>query len=348
MNIHKYRVDDSLFNIIQGLGDGDVYLGINDYGTVAALKYIHSKDHQAQKKFMSEMSTLCSIKYPCIIPFIGYSLDSLNKFHLHSLCIITEYIPNDSLKAVYQKIREGNIPEGWNSTAKSKIAFGIAAGMEYLHRNNISHLNLSPNSILLDFNLEPKISGLGASQNEKSIYSFKYTAPDLLGGSNHDNTRFSCDIYSYAVILCTLTNESFPQFDSKDKIKSYKEAKNFILEGKRYLINENTPNKLRELIQNCWHQKYIKRPTFTDIVKIYRGNDNNVLKNYCFEGTDIEELKRYINSIPPIDNLLSAKASVSSTTAVESRPSSRPGAISISAAPVRGRKQKPRTHGKLG
>ena len=74
----------------------------------------------------------------------------------------------------------------------------------------------------------------------------------------------------------------------------------------------------------------------------------NVLKNYCFEGTDIEELKRYINSIPPIDNLLSAKASVSSTTAVESRPSSRPGAISISAAPVRGRKQKPRTHGKLG
>jgi serine/threonine protein kinase len=45
-----------------------------------------------------------------------------------------------------------------------KIIKGICVGLQYLHENNIIHMDLKPANILLDDNMSPKISDFGLSR----------------------------------------------------------------------------------------------------------------------------------------------------------------------------------------
>jgi serine/threonine protein kinase len=46
-----------------------------------------------------------------------------------------------------------------------KIIKGICKGIQYLHDNNIVHLDLKPANILLDDYMTPKISDFGLSRH---------------------------------------------------------------------------------------------------------------------------------------------------------------------------------------
>ena len=49
----------------------------------------------------------------------------------------------------------------WSSTFR--IIWGIAEGVAYLHANNIIHMDLKPDNILFDSNMNPKICDYGSS-----------------------------------------------------------------------------------------------------------------------------------------------------------------------------------------
>lgn len=49
-------------------------------------------------------------------------------------------------------------------TKRYQIIKGICQGLHYLHEQHINHLDLKPENVLLDVNLEPKITDFGLSR----------------------------------------------------------------------------------------------------------------------------------------------------------------------------------------
>lgn len=49
-------------------------------------------------------------------------------------------------------------------TTRYRIIKGICQGLQYLHENRINHLDLKPENVLLDIDMEPKITDFGLSR----------------------------------------------------------------------------------------------------------------------------------------------------------------------------------------
>jgi serine/threonine protein kinase len=62
----------------------------------------------------------------------------------------------------------------WNK--RFKIIKGICEGLQYLHENNIVHLDLKPPNILLNDNMVPKISDFGLSRCFEEMQSRTMTS----------------------------------------------------------------------------------------------------------------------------------------------------------------------------
>ncbi|KAL6197709.1 hypothetical protein ACLB2K_033314 [Fragaria x ananassa] len=89
------------------------------------------------------------------------------------------------------------------------MCLGIARGLEYLHEHrklNIAHMNIKAVNILLDGDLNPKISDFGLAHLYVEEDQFKVIKSDVLQGYTapeyfHGNFSSKGDVYSFGVIL---------------------------------------------------------------------------------------------------------------------------------------------------
>ena len=56
---------------------------------------------------------------------------------------------------------KGNQKQKLNSTNKLIIIYGIASGMSYLYANDIHNPELNPRNIIIDKNIQPKLTNYG-------------------------------------------------------------------------------------------------------------------------------------------------------------------------------------------
>ncbi|RDX77506.1 Receptor-like protein kinase ANXUR2, partial [Mucuna pruriens] len=122
--------------------DGFVY--------TVALKRFNVK-HSAL--FKKEIELLCQIRHPNIVSLIGFCNNEKEKI------IVYEYMSNGSL--------DGHLQLGELSWKKRlEICIGVARGLHYLHagaKRSIFHCILTTSGILLDDNMEPKLTGFSLS-----------------------------------------------------------------------------------------------------------------------------------------------------------------------------------------
>ena len=81
------------------------------------------------------------------------------KIILFDVFLITKYPINGCISTLTTEYLRTNCKSNnkINTTIRSKIIFGIASAMNYLHKKNIINNNLSQEFIYLDENFEPKI-----------------------------------------------------------------------------------------------------------------------------------------------------------------------------------------------
>ncbi|XP_004300969.1 PREDICTED: probable receptor-like protein kinase At1g67000-like [Fragaria vesca subsp. vesca] len=187
-------------------GYGDVYKGKLKGGSLVAVKVLNRSKGNGED-FIAEVAAISRTSHVNIVSLLGFCFEGSKR------ALIYEFMPNGSLEKF---IFDANNPQkdhhlGWE--ALEQISFGIARGLEYLHRGcntRILHFDIKPHNILLDENFSPKISDFGLAKicdRKESIVSMLYArgtagyiAPEVFcrsfGGVSHKS-----DVYSYGMML---------------------------------------------------------------------------------------------------------------------------------------------------
>jgi serine/threonine protein kinase len=278
-----------------------------------ALREIEPED---QVSFMRELSILANNQHPATLRLLGFSLTPYPDRDEQGPVIITPWMTNDSLDKVLKRARSP--PEWWTPTVKSKIVFGIAAGMAYVHQQGVMHRDLKPENIFLDANYEPVIADFGLSRAidpsgmaaTVGIGSPIYMAPEIIrlhdaGDASGPKYDFRVDVYSYAMILYAMFNpEQLPSYDRGGKPRNIADLTKHVCGGRRYAKLKDIPDYYWTLIERCWTHGWESRPQFSDIVEEMRAT-----QQYALPGANLEELKQYEERMvnfapePPASNM---------------------------------------------
>ncbi|KAI8571400.1 hypothetical protein RHMOL_Rhmol01G0117100 [Rhododendron molle] len=184
-------------------GYGTVYRGQLSNDVHVAVKILNNTKGN-EEDFINEVRIIGKIHHINVIRFVGYCADELKR------ALIYEFLPNDSLKKFASSDHNKHLL-GWKKLLE--IVLGIAKGIEYLHLGcdqQILHFDINPHNILLDENLNPKITDFGQAKlysKEQSVVSMTsargtigYIAPEVFS-RNFGNVSYKSDIYSLGMLL---------------------------------------------------------------------------------------------------------------------------------------------------
>ncbi|XP_010904534.1 leucine-rich repeat receptor-like serine/threonine/tyrosine-protein kinase SOBIR1 [Elaeis guineensis] len=164
------------------------------------------------QQIRSEIQTVGQLGHPNILPLLVH----VSRPNYHYL--VYEFMKNGSLHDALKGASDGLRNLEW--PIRYKIALGVAAGLEYLHimhRPRIIHRDLKPANILLDNDLNARISDFGlaklvpdsisSAMRSKVAGTLGYVAPEY-----HQTMMFTdkSDVYSFGVVLAVLVTGKFP------------------------------------------------------------------------------------------------------------------------------------------
>lgn len=164
------------------------------------------------RQVKSEIKTVGRIRHRNLVPLLAH----VSRPDCHYL--IYEYMKNGSLQDALKQVDEGKRELDW--LTRHKIAIGIASGLEYLHSYQtprIIHRDLKPGNVLLDDDMEARISDFGLAKTMPDAVTHM-TASSLAGTVGyiapeyHQILKFTdkSDIYSFGVILAILVVGKLP------------------------------------------------------------------------------------------------------------------------------------------
>ncbi|XP_074269992.1 G-type lectin S-receptor-like serine/threonine-protein kinase SD1-13 [Silene latifolia] len=196
-------------------GFGPVYKGTLEDGQEVAIKRLSGTSRQGVEEFMNEVLVISKLQHRNLVKLLGCCVEGQERM------LIYDYMPNKSLDAFLFDPQKKGILD-WKK--RYGIIEGICRGLLYLHRDSrlkIIHRDLKAANILLDENLNPKISDFGmarifgGSQSEadttRVVGTYGYMPPEYA-----IEGRFSekSDVFSFGVLLLEiLTGKKTRWFD---------------------------------------------------------------------------------------------------------------------------------------
>ncbi|XWS12790.1 hypothetical protein CRYUN_Cryun37aG0120500 [Craigia yunnanensis] len=183
-------------------GFGAVYKGRLHDGQEIAVKRLFYEYGQGEVEFKNEVLVMARLQHRNLVRLQGFCLERKERL------LIFEFVPNSSLdQFLFDPVKHTLLD--WDT--RYKIIAGIARGLLYLHedsRYRIIHRDLKAANILLDAEMNPKISDFGMARlfgadqtrdNTRRIAgTFGYMAPEYV---KHGKFSLKSDVYSFGVLI---------------------------------------------------------------------------------------------------------------------------------------------------
>lgn len=268
-------------------------------GRMVAIKSLRKKKLKTDGvKFLKEMKQVIEFKHGNIASMLGICTDA------DTPCVIWEYCSKGSVQDV---IEHDDIK--LDTMFKISIAVDICKGLAYLHKSDLRfHGNLKSSNCLIDSRWVCKLTDFaprhlqGEDIDDKEGEDEKYaallwTAPELLRKIIPTGKRFGSpagDVYAFAIIakelICRdkpysmeshLTDEEIiSKVMSDNEVKRFRPAFPPELDG---IQTAKQSYAIRKLIQSCWIEDPMMRPTIKTILKalnrINPYKNSNVIEN---------------------------------------------------------------------
>ncbi|XP_074291792.1 G-type lectin S-receptor-like serine/threonine-protein kinase CES101 [Silene latifolia] len=192
----------ALSNVLGQGGYGTVYKGLLADGQEIAIKRLSKTSKQGKSEFMNELKLVAKLQHTNLVKLIGCCIEQEEKI------VVYEFMPNKSLDFfIFDESRR--LLLDW--TQRVNIIEGIAQGLLYLHkysRLKIIHRDLKSGNILLDEEMNPKISDFGMAklfeQNEsRANTKIVVGTPGYMPPEYALDGYFSVktDVFSFGVLL---------------------------------------------------------------------------------------------------------------------------------------------------
>ncbi|KAJ3670361.1 hypothetical protein LUZ60_010685 [Juncus effusus] len=190
-------------NILGAGGFGPVYKGKLLDGKEIAVKRLARGSEQGLSELTNEVQFLAELQHKNLVRLFGVCLEK------NEMLLVYEYIRNKSLDTLLFDDTSGIRRLNWEE--RLKIIQGISKGLLYLHQDSairLIHRDLKASNILIDGNMNPKISDFGLarllggdhtqSKTTRVVGTYGYMAPEY---AIQGTVSTKVDIFSFGVLI---------------------------------------------------------------------------------------------------------------------------------------------------
>lgn len=281
----KNTIINGRYQIIRTIGYGgmaEVFLAqdllLDRNVAIKMLRDQFLEDKELLEQFKREAKSAARLVHPYIINIYDVVAEGNNQY------IVMEYVDGVTLKEYMQNHK-------LSLNAALEIGVRLADALKHAHSHNIIHCDIKPQNILIDKNLNPKITDFGIAKmvtNQTMVYSksvmgsVHYISPEQVSG---DKITACSDVYSLGVVLFEMFTGTVPYNSSTAVSVAMMHVEKPVPQLSDYM--ENVPDGLQEIIDKTLAKKSNER--YVDAGQLRRNLLSLKMKLFPFSSEDYKQ-----------------------------------------------------------
>ncbi|XP_051125769.1 receptor-like serine/threonine-protein kinase SD1-8 [Andrographis paniculata] len=271
------------FSVSNKLGEGGfgpVYKGELLNQQFVAVKRLSRRSGQGLEEFRNETELFAKLQHRNLVGILGCCVEQDEKI------LVYEYMPNKSLD--FFLFGENDELLDWGT--RVRIIQGIAQGLLYLHqysRFRIVHRDLKASNILLDGDMNPKISDFGMARifggdklqanTNRIVGTYGYMSPEY---AMEGLFSIKSDVFAFGVLLLEIVSgRKNTGFYGSDCLNLLGHVWNLWINDRvmelvdpRMEIPSSSPVRYIHVGLLCVQESPLHRPTMVDVVAMLNGD----------------------------------------------------------------------------